>query len=120
TTGVLFNYLGTSMSITRNVLGICMTHLLEYFAQKHLTSLFLLFFFLTGGSAYSQTSLSLASGTAAPASSLALNLSLSASTASALVWTLSDPPADVTSLTVTAGPALTAAGKTIQCSTGTG
>jgi chitodextrinase len=99
---------------------VYMTHLLEYFAQKHLTSLFLLFFFLIGGSAYSQTSLSLASGTAAPGGSLALNLSLSASTASALEWTLSYAAADVTSVTVAAGPALAAAGKTIQCSTGAG
>src|SRR6266571_7584120 len=94
--------------------------LLQYFAKKHHRSLFLLsFFFLIGGSAYSQTGLSLASGTAVQGSSVSLNLSLSASTASALEWTLFYPAANVTSVSVAAGPALPA-GKTIQCGTGTG
>ena len=98
---------------------MCLVALLQYLTKKHQTSLFLLFF-LIAGSAYSQTSLSLASGTAVQGSSLSLNLSLSASTASALQWTLSYAAANVTSVSVAAGPALTAAGKTIQCSTGTG
>src|SRR5437016_5865615 len=95
--------------------------LFQYLAKKHQTSLFLLFFFfLISGSAYSQISLSLASGTAVQGGSVSLNLSLSASTASALQWTLSYAAADVASVSVAAGPALTAAGKTIQCSTGIG
>src|SRR2546426_6981949 len=95
--------------------------LFQYLAKKHPISLFLLFsFFLIGGSAYSQTSLSLASGTAVQGGSVSLNLSLTASTASALQWTLSYAAANITSVSVAAGPALTAAGKTIQCSAGTG
>ena len=93
--------------------------LFQYLAKKHQTSLFLLFF-LISGAAYSQTSLSLASGTAVQGGSVSLNLSLCASTASALQWTLSYSAANVASVSVAAGPALTAAGKTIQCSTGVG
>jgi len=81
--------------------------LLQYLAKKHQISLFLLF--LTGGSAYSQTSLSLASGTAPQGGSISLNLSVSGSTASALQWTLSYSAADVASVSVAAGAALTAA-----------
>ena len=92
--------------------------LLQYLTKKHQTSLFLLFF-LIGGSAYSQTSLSLASGTAAQGGSVSLNLSLSASTASAVQWTLSYAAANVTSVSVAAGPALPA-GKTILCGAVTG
>src|ERR1700730_17066379 len=95
--------------------------LLQHFARKHQTSLFLLFFFaLIGGSAYGQTGLSLASGTAVQGGSVSLNLSLSVSSASALQWTLSYAAANVTSVSVAAGPVLTAAGKTIQCRTVTG
>ena len=64
--------------------------------------------------------MSLASGTAVQGGSVSLNLSLSASSASALQWTLSYAAANVTSVSVAAGPALTAAGKTIQCRTTTG
>src|SRR5438552_15458467 len=96
--------------------------LLRYIAKKHQTNLFVLIFsfFFTGSSAYSQTSLSLASGTAPQGGSISLNLSVSGSTASALQWTLSYSAADVASVSVAAGAALTAASKTIQCSTGTG
>ena len=90
--------------------------LLQYLANKNPISLFLLFLSISG-SAFSQTSLSLASGSAVQGGSVSLNLSLSASTASALQWTLSYAPANVTSVSVAAGPVLTAAAKTIQCST---
>src|SRR5678815_714068 len=94
--------------------------LFQRFAKQHATSLSLLFCFLTGGSAYGQTNLSLASGTAVQGGSVSLNLSVSASTAAALQWTLSYAAANVASVSVAAGPALTAAGKTIQCSPITG
>src|SRR5437016_8258382 len=91
--------------------------LLQYIAKKHV-GLFLLF--LTGGFAFSQTSLSLASGTAPQGGSVSLNLSLTSSTAAALQWTFSYAAADIASFSVAAGPALTAANKSMQCSTGTG
>src|SRR5947207_7024635 len=90
--------------------------LFQYLAKKHQTSLFLLFF-LISGAAYSQTSLSLASGTAVQGGSVSLNLSLSASTSSAVQWTLSYSAADVASVSVAGGPVLTSAGKTAQCRT---
>jgi chitodextrinase len=81
----------------------------------------LVLFLLSGSLAFGQaSSLSLASGTAVQGGSISLNLSLSASTASALQWTLSYAAANVTSVSVAAGPVLTAAGKTIQCRTTTG
>src|SRR5947207_1276414 len=93
---------------------------LQYFAKKHRAILFLPIFLLLASSAYSQTGLSLASGTAVQGGSVSLNLSLNASTASSLQWTLSYAPGDIISVSVAPGTALTAAGKTIQCSTGTG
>lgn len=70
-----------------------------------------------------QAVISLGSGTASKGGSVALSLSLATSSASqsgALEWTLSYSAADVTSVNLTAGSALTAAGKTLSCSSGSG
>src|ERR1700683_5222029 len=80
------------------------------------TIIIFLLFFLLGGAAYSQTSLSLSSGSAVQGGSAALNLFLTASTVpAALEWTLSYSH-DVASISIAAGPALTTESKTIQCS----
>ena len=74
---------------------------------------------LMTSSAQSQTaSLSLRSGSASRGGSVALNLGLSASGAGpgSLQWTLSYPTSDVVSLSTTVGAALTAAGKSLNCS----
>ena len=80
-------------------------------------------FLLLGRCAFGQApSLSLASGSALQGTSLSLNLSLSAaaSAPAGLQWTIGYSPTAVTSLSVTAGSALTAAGKTISCTAGVG
>jgi hypothetical protein len=73
------------------------------------------------GIAYGQTSLSLASGSAPQGGSTALNLSMSASGSApaSLQWSIAYP-ADVTSLSVTPGAALSASGKTLSCNSGSG
>jgi len=76
-----------------------------------------------GGSAFAQApSLSLASGSAVRGGSIPLNLSLTAGTSApaALQWMLSYPANDITSLSISAGTALTSAGKTLSCSPGAG
>ena len=71
--------------------------------------------------AQAQTSLNLASASAPPGGSVSLNLALAATTAPAgLQWTFSYSAGDVASLGVAAGPALTAAGKTLTCNAVTG
>jgi uncharacterized protein (TIGR03437 family) len=78
---------------------------------------------LLAGYGYAQSpSLSLASGSAVKGATLSLNLSLNAATSApaGLQWTLSYTPADVASLNLVAGPVLTAAGKTLNCSAGVG
>src|ERR1035438_1890081 len=80
-------------------------------------------FLWLGGCAFGQApSLSLSSGSALHGTSLSLSLSLSAaaSAPAGLQWTIGYSPTDVASLSVTAGSALTAAGKTISCSAGVG
>jgi len=74
-----------------------------------------------GSSALAQ-SLSLASGSAISGSSLSLNLSFdaAASAPAGLQWTLSYAPGAVTSLGTAAGPAVTAADKTLTCNSGSG
>src|SRR6266700_114170 len=76
----------------------------------------LLSILFAGGSAAAQ-SLMLSSGSALPGGSLSLNVSLNSGTATpaGLQWTLSYP-AGVSSMTMTVGPALTAATKTLNCS----
>lgn len=67
--------------------------------------------------ALAQTSLILASGAAVAGSPVSLNLSLSSPsgmTVSALEWTVTYP-ASASNISVSAGPALTAAGKTLTC-----
>src|ERR1700691_4346133 len=63
-------------------------------------------------------SLALSSGTAAANGSVSLSLALTSpagSEPSAIQWTLSYPPANVVSISVSAGAAVTAAGKTLSC-----
>ena len=67
--------------------------------------------------------LSVGSATVAAGGSTLLNLSLTESGGAqpaGLEWALGYSPANVSSITVTAGAAATSAGKTIACSTGTG
>ena len=75
----------------------------------------------SGGSAFSQTTLNLASGTVTKGSAIQLNLSLlvSGSGPAGLQWMLSYPPSEITSVSVAPGPALSGAGKTLTCSSGT-
>jgi hypothetical protein len=66
--------------------------------------------------ALGQSSLTLSSSTAsAGAGSVALSLSTAGVSVSALQWTLTYP-STATNMSITAGPALTAAGKTLTCS----
>jgi len=70
-----------------------------------------------------EASLSASSGSAMPGGTAALNLSLNStpgSEPSALQWTINYPAADFSALSVTAGPAAQAAGKSISCSSGAG
>ena len=74
-------------------------------------------------SAPSTRTLTLSSASAAPGSTVSLNLTLSYPSGSApagLEWTLSYSTSAFTSVTMTAGPALTAAGKTLTCVSRTG
>jgi len=81
----------------------------------------LLLFLLPGSLAFSQTTLSLASGSTVQGGAVSLNLSLSTTVLPAgLEWTISYSPGDVASLSVAAGPALTASGKTLTCNAATG
>jgi hypothetical protein len=76
--------------------------------------------FLTSVDAFSQ-SLSLSSATLAAGGKVSLNLSLSspAGTEPAVIgWTLAYPAANITALTVAAGPSAVAAGKSLSCSAG--
>ena len=63
------------------------------------------------------------SGTAAPGSSISLSLSMTGSAGGGpdgLQWTTVYSPADISSITVTPGPAAVLAGKTVACSNRTG
>ncbi len=66
--------------------------------------------------------LNLSSTTIASAGAAALSLTFSAGTtpAAALQWTIQYPATGISAIAATAGPALTAAGKTLQCTPGTG
>ena len=79
---------------------------------------------LIGISAHSSfgQSVSLASGQANPSSSAGLALSFTAGTtpAAAISWTLTYPAADISNVTVSAVPALTAAGKSVSCAAQSG
>jgi trimeric autotransporter adhesin len=83
---------------------------------------FLLFCFLPGSLAFSQTaSVSLSAGSAVEGGTVPLNLTLSGSGAPAgLQWAFSFVSSDVSSLAVTAGPALATAGKTLNCNSVSG
>src|SRR6266498_2208980 len=84
------------------------------------SALFLLVFALfLGCSAYAQsTNLGLSSGSGVQGGSVSLNLSLTADPTNppaGLQWTFSYSATDIVSLSVTAGPALTAVSKTLSC-----
>ena len=73
---------------------------------------------LFGNSLLAQSQLALSSGSAPSGSATLLNLTLSSPAGSepaGLEWTLNYPAGSVTGLAVTAGPALTAAAKTLNC-----
>lgn len=73
------------------------------------------------GTVWAQPALTLSSGTGAASGTVALNLSVSSPAGSepaALEWTLTYPSASISSVSVAAGPAATAAGKSISCSGG--
>ena len=68
-------------------------------------------------------SLSLSSGTTTPSGTVSLNLTLtspSGSQPAAVQWNLTYPAANVLSLSATAGPAATAAGKSLACAGSSG
>lgn len=71
----------------------------------------------------SSPTLTLSSGSGTPGSTISLNLTLTypgGSEPAGLQWTLSYSASAFTSVTMTAGPALTAAGKTLSCTSRTG
>jgi cohesin domain-containing protein len=73
---------------------------------------------LVAGAAHGQSKLTLASGSAARGGSVSLELSLENSSEggpSALQWTLSYPSKDIASMSVTPGPSLAAASKSLSC-----
>ncbi len=75
-------------------------------------------FLYFGDATFAQSSLTLSSATAAPGSSVALNLTLaspSGSEPAAIQWTLDYPAASVAGLSVSAGSAATSAEKSIAC-----
>ena len=70
---------------------------------------------------HAQSSLALSSAVVPPGGATALDLSLSSPPSNqpaAIEWTFSYPTASVSSLSVAAGPSLSAAGKSISCATG--
>ena len=72
---------------------------------------------------HAQSSLALSSASVPPGGATALNLSLTSDPSNqpaALEWTFSYPTASVANLSVDAGPALSAAGKSLSCSAGAG
>lgn len=73
---------------------------------------------LAAGSAFGQDALSLSSGSAVAGQTVSLDLSLTAPASggpAALEWTYSYPAATFSSVTVVAGPAAVAAGKSVSC-----
>src|SRR5262245_12104576 len=90
------------------------------FVRRHASWLFLLVFTnILGSSAFAQTtSLGLSSGSGVQGGLVSLNLSLTADPTNlpaGLQWSFSYSAANIASLNVTAGPALTAAGKMVNC-----
>ena len=78
---------------------------------------------LAAGSASGQDTLSLASGSVAAGQTVSLDLSLTAPASggpAGLEWTYSYPASTFSSVSVAAGPAAVAAGKSVSCSGGSG
>lgn len=79
--------------------------------------------FLAAACALGQDTMSLSSGSAAPGGAVSLDLSLTVTPGSepaALEWTYIYSAADFTAISVTAGSAAVAAGKSVSCSAGSG
>jgi hypothetical protein len=74
------------------------------------------------GTCSAQSTLAIGSGSGIGGAAISVNLSVASATGaepSALEWTLSYPAASILSVTFTASPALTAAGKSLVCGGGT-
>ena len=81
-----------------------------------------LFLCLSTAAVAQNSSLTLASGSALQGSSVQLNLVLAVAGGAPadLQWTLSYTPGSIASISIAAGPALTAAGKTVSCAAASG
>src|ERR1700737_3746445 len=86
-------------------------------------SCFLCFVLLSRSAAGQTSSLSLSSGAAIQGGTVSLNLSLNVTPGTepaASQWTVLYPAGDVSAANISAGPALTAAGKTLSCASNSG
>jgi len=92
--------------------------------RNNIGVLLLVAFSLAGHVSFGQTdSLTLSSGSAASNGTVSLNLNLASPTGNEPVdvqWTLTYPQSSVNAISVTAGPAATAAGKALNCFAGSG
>ncbi len=80
-------------------------------------------FILILPAAWAQTAVQVEPGTAVAGGSGSLNISItstSSSASTALEWTLSYSATDISNMNLTAGAALTSAGKSLSCASGTG
>jgi hypothetical protein len=96
--------------------------ILANFGVRHSRCRAALLMLAGAGCTLGQSTLALSSATAGTGATATLNLSLNAPTIqpAALEWTLSFSTADFAAVNVTAGPAATAAGKLMSCTTGAG
>ena len=96
----------------------------EDFLRNNVAPLLAAAFLVAANISFGQTdTLILSSGSAAPDGTVSLNLnltSLGVHIPAGVQWTLTYSPNDVTAISVTAGPAATAAGKTLSCFAGLG
>src|SRR5271156_268407 len=94
--------------------------------RRRISLLFAIVYLLITRVSFGQSgpdSLALSSGTAGSNGVVALNLSLTSPAGSqptAIQWTLTYPPANVASISVNSGSAITAAGKSLNCFGGVG
>jgi hypothetical protein len=91
----------------------------EDFLRNNVAPLLTAAFLVAANVSFGQThSLILSSGSTTPDGTVSLNLNLTSTNGRIPVgiqWTLTYSPSDVTAISVTAGPAATAAGKTLSC-----
>jgi hypothetical protein len=84
----------------------------------HLKTVTLIGLLCSGTSAFGQDSLALSSGSTTQGGTTALNLSLTSPAGSepaGIQWTFAYSSSDIVSITAAAGPAATAAGKSVVC-----